>query len=154
MSLQTTEMQWASGAYGQAVSYLLLFDVICCLFLGWSILLCVTESSKKQKATNNQDNLTDDDTDVNGSNFDNDDESYHSRIVDITTMAKQNQSITMPGYIVMQKDHMTNDCITACLILSSRCSPDDIDAVISPGRKGCCHNLPLAKDHDEPNGPS
>ena len=30
---------------------------------------------------------------------------------------------------------MTNDCITACLILPSGCSPDDIDAVISPGGK-------------------
>ena len=90
---------------------------------------------QKKKATNDQENLTDDDPGLNGSNFNNDDESYHSRIVDITTLAKQNQSITLPGHIVMWKDQMTNHCITACLILPSGCSPDDIDAVMSPSGK-------------------
>ena len=109
--------------------------VICCLLLGWLILLCRTESYKKKKATNDQENSTDDDPDFNGSNEDNDDKSYHSRVVDIATLAKQNQSIILPGHIVMWKDHMTNDWITAWLILPSGCSPNDIDAVINPGGK-------------------
>ena len=83
--------------------------VICCLLLGWLISLCVTESCKKKKATNDEENSTDDDPDFNGSNEDNDDKSYHSRVVDIATLAKQNQSITLTGHIVMWKDHMTND---------------------------------------------
>ena len=35
----------------------------------------------------------------------------------------------------MWKDHLTNDRITARLILPSGCSPSDIDAVINPGGK-------------------
>jgi mevalonate pyrophosphate decarboxylase len=79
------------------------------LLLGWLISLCVTEPCKKKKATNDQENSTDDDTDFNGSNEENDDKSYLSRVVDIAALAKQNQSITLPGHIVMWKDHMTND---------------------------------------------
>ena len=64
---------------------------------------------QKKKSTNDQENSTDDDPDFNGSNEDNDEKSYYSRVVDIATLAKQNQSITLLGHIVMWKDHMTND---------------------------------------------
>ena len=70
----------------------MLFDSNCCLLLGWLVLLCVTESCQKTKATNDQENLTDDDPDFNGSNVNNDEESYHSRVIDIATLAKQNHS--------------------------------------------------------------
>jgi hypothetical protein len=82
-----------------------------------------------------QENLTDNDHYFNGSNVNNDDKSYHSRIIDIATMAEQNQSIPLPACIVMWKDHTTNDQITSHLILPSGCSPSDIDAVINPGGK-------------------
>ena len=49
---------------------------------------------------------------------------------------------------------MTNDPITAQLILPSGCLTNDIDAVINPGGKEVGHKLPLAKGYDEPNSSS
>jgi hypothetical protein len=88
-----------------------------------------------KKPFNDQENSTDDDPDLNGSNDNNNDESYHSRVVSIVTLAKQNQSITLPGCIVMWKENMTNNQTTSLLILPSGCSPNDIDAVSNPGGK-------------------
>ena len=68
--------------------------------------------AKKKEASNNQEKSTHDDPDLNGSDVNKDDESYHSRVVNIVTLAKQTQSITLLGHIVMWKDHMTNDQIT------------------------------------------
>jgi hypothetical protein len=72
------------------------------LFITWMVdlTLCYRILQKK-KATNDQENSTYDDHDFNGSNEDNDDKSYHSRVVDIATLAKQSQSNILPGHIVM-----------------------------------------------------
>ena len=61
----------------------------------------MTECYKKKKATNDQDNLSEDDPDFNSSYIINDNESFYSRAVDIATLANQNQSITLPGHIVV-----------------------------------------------------
>ena len=95
----------------------------------------MTECYKEKKATNDPENLSEDDLDFNSSYLNNDDESFYSRAIDIAILAKQNQSITLPGHIVVWKYHLTHDCITPCLILPSGCSPDDIGTVIHLGGK-------------------
>ena len=59
------------------------------------------ECHKKKKATNDPENLSEDDLDFNSSYLNNDDESFYSRAIDIAILAKQNQSITLPGHIVL-----------------------------------------------------
>ena len=87
--------------------------------------------------------MTADDHDVNVSYLNNDSKSYHSKVVDIATLAMQNQSFIWSFHMTMWNVHMNNECMTACLIQLSACSSNDIDALINPGGKEVTYLWPM-----------